>query len=350
MALKKKEGREISRYHRQYLVPQIGERGQEKICEARVAVLGCGALGSNIASHLARSGCGFIRVVDRDFIELNNLQRQVLFDEEDIREGIPKAVAARKKMGKINSEIEVEAVVEDVNFTNIEDFVRDVDMVLDGMDNFETRFLINDACVKQGIPWIYGGCIGTHGLTMVIVPGHTPCLRCIFESAPPPELSPTCDTAGVLGPAVSVVAALQAMEAVKFLSGNSTALDKTLYTYDVWTREARALKVKGLNEKVNCPTCRERKFEYLTGEKGSRTTSLCGRNAVQIARGEPLRLDLAALAEKLGKVGEVKYNAFLLRFRVEGHEITLFPDGRAIIQGTNDIAQAKTLYAKYVSL
>lgn len=341
---------DLSRYHRQYLIPQIREEGQKKLCASRAVILGCGALGSILANHLGRAGVGQLRLVDRDFIELNNLQRQVLFDEQDIADNLPKAVAAARKLAKINSQIRVEPVVADINYSNIEGLIEGADLVLDGMDNFESRFVINDACVKHGIPWVYGGCIGTHGITMVIIPGKTPCLRCVFETAPPPELSPTCDTAGVLGPAVNVIAALQAMEALKFLSGNREALDKTLYSYDVWTRESKALKVEGLHQRVDCPTCRRRNFEYLSGEKGSRSVSLCGRNAVQITMDRGLKLDFAALAEKLGAVGEVKHNAFLLKAKIGPHEITLFPDGRAIIQGTHDITLARNLYSKYVSL
>ncbi len=341
---------DLSRYHRQYLLPQIGGEGQKKISSSRVVVLGCGALGSIIANHLARAGAGMIRIVDRDFVELNNLQRQVLFDEEDIRRNLPKAVAAKEKLEKINSSIKVEALVTDVNHTNIESLIKGADLVLDGMDNFETRFLINDTCITHSIPWIYGGCIGTHGITMTIIPGKTPCLRCVFESAPPPELSPTCDTAGVLGPAVNIIASLQATEALKFLSGNLQALDKTLYTYDAWTREARALRIENLRQKINCPTCGERNFEYLRGEKGSRSTSLCGRNAVQISRDQPLSLDFKELAAKLKPVGEVSYNAFLLKFKTGEHEITLFPDGRAIVIGTASVAIARSLYSKYISV
>lgn len=340
---------DLSRYHRQYLIPQIGEGGQRRICAGRVAILGCGALGSVIANQLGRAGVGFIRIVDRDFIEFNNLQRQVLFDEEDIRQNLPKSIAAKNKLAKINSEIQVESVVADVNHTNVEKMIQGVDLAVDGMDNFETRFLINDACVKNGIPWIYGGCIGTHGITMVIVPDKTPCLRCVFESAPPPELSPTCDTAGVLGPAVNVIAAFEAMEAIKYLSGNQAALDKTLFHFDVWNRESKALKIEGLHRKVDCPTCVRRDFEYLRGEKGSRSNALCGRNAVQISLDHPLEIDFPALAEKLKGVGEVRYNNFLFRLKVSPHEITLFPDGRAIVQGTNSVALARSLYSKYIS-
>lgn len=340
----------LDRYHRQYLLSQLGEEGQRKICRGRVAILGCGALGSILANHLVRAGVGFVRLVDRDYLEYNNLQRQVLYDEEDIRQNLPKAVAAKNKLARINSQIEIEAVVADVSYANVESLVEGVDLVLDGMDNFETRFLVNDACVKHGIPWIYGGCIGTHGITMVVIPHQTACLRCVFETAPPPELSPTCDTAGILGPAVNIIAALQATEALKFLSGNLPALDKTLYTYDVWTREAKALKIEGLHLATKCLTCVEKNFEYLKGEKGSRSATLCGRNAVQIMLDRPLELDFKALAEKLKDVGEVRYNAFLLKLQVDSYEITLFLDGRAIIQGTKDISMARSLYSKYVSV
>ena len=211
---------DISRYHRQYLFNKIGEAGQLKLVSSRITIIGCGALGTVLANTLARAGVGFIRIVDRDFIELNNLQRQVLFDEGDIKENLPKAIAAERKIKKINSQIKIEAIVSDVNFTNIEGFIKDVDLILDGTDNFETRFLINDACVKLGKPWIYGAVIGSHGLTMTIIPGETPCLRCVFESAPPPELTPTCDTAGIIAPASAVIASLEATEALKLLSGH----------------------------------------------------------------------------------------------------------------------------------
>lgn len=338
----------LDRYHRQMLIPVIGQEGQKKICASRIAVLGCGALGTVVANHLGRAGVGFMRIIDRDFIETNNLQRQILFDEDDILENLPKAVAAKKKMARINSQVEVEAIVSDVNYSNIESFIEDVDLVIDGMDNFDTRFVINDACVKHNKPWVYGAGVGTHGLTMVVIPGKTPCLRCIFESAPPPELSPTCDTAGVLGPAIAIIASLQAMEAIKFLSGNHDALDKSLYTYDVWTRQSQSLKIEKARDKVNCLTCKQRRFEYLDGEKGARSTSLCGRNAVQISRDDALKINFKEIAERLSDVGEVQHNNFMMKFTVDGHPITVFSDGRAIIQGTRDITFARNLYAKYI--
>ena len=340
----------ISRYHRQYLFNKIGEAGQHRLLKSRVAVIGCGALGTVLVNTLGRAGVGFIRIVDRDFIEFNNLQRQVLFDEEDIKENLPKAIAAERKIKKINSEIQVEAIVSDVNFTNIERFIQDVDLVLDGTDNFETRFLLNDTCVKLGKPWVYGAVIGSHGLTMTIIPGETPCLRCVFESAPPPELTPTCDTAGIIAPASMVIASLEATEAIKFLTGNKQDLNHTLYSYDVWTRQAQSFKLEGLRDTTDCPTCKRRNFEFLTGEQAPKTTSLCGRNAVQITRSDQVKLDFKELAHRFEKVGEVKFNPFMFQAKIDGYEFTIFPDGRAIIKGTNDPAQAKTIYSKYVGV
>jgi len=342
---------DISRYHRQYLFHKIKEDGQKKISSSRVTVIGCGALGTVLVNTLARAGVGFLRIVDRDFIELNNLQRQVLFDEDDIKENLPKAVAAERKARKINSQIKVEAIVSDVNFTNVENFIKDVDLVIDGTDNFETRFLLNDACVKHNKPWIYGAVIGSHGLTMTIIPNETPCLRCVFESAPPPELTPTCDTAGVIAPASMVIASLEATEALKFLSGNKKDLNKTLFSIDVWTHETKNFKLEGLREVTDCPTCKKRNFEFLTGDSAAKTTSLCGRNAVQVTRGDRVKLNFSELAARFNQDGKAEYNSFMLKATTSnGYEFTVFPDGRAIIKGTNDPAQAKTIYSKYIGV
>lgn len=338
----------LNRYQRQIINPRIGEEGQKRIGSSRVAILGCGALGSTVASHLARAGVGFLRLVDRDFVEMSNLQRQVLFDEEDVRGNLPKAIAAKRKLAKINSTIRIEAHIANIYRGNIEELIGGVDLILDGMDNFETRFLINEACVKNGRPWIYAGCIASHGLVMTVIPGKTPCLRCVFESGPPPEFSPTCDTAGIFGPAVGVTAALEAMEAIKFLSGNEWSLDKSLYRYDAWTREVQSIKVELLHEKINCPVCRQGIYEYLHGEKGSRAALMCGRSAVQIQREDPLAVDLGALAEKLRNAGEVEQNEYLLKFRTGQYEISVFQDGRAIVHGTRDISIARSIYTKYI--
>jgi adenylyltransferase/sulfurtransferase len=338
----------LDRYSRQIRFPQLGEAGQRALNKSRVTLCGCGALGTVLANHLARAGVGSIRIVDRDFIETHNLQRQILFDEDDVARNLPKAEAAARKLRTINSAIDVEPVVTDIDHTNILQLVGDADVILDGTDNFETRYLINDAAVKLEKPWIYGGVIGSEGQTMTIIPGKTPCLRCVIESAPPPGMSPTCETAGVLGPAVAVIASFEAIEAIKLLSGASNALNTQLIMVDVWDWTFRQFNVAGLLGKVACPCCVERRFEWLAGGMGSHTTTLCGRNAVQVAvrRSEPL--DFHDLAARLEPLGTVRHNAFMLKFAADGYAFTIFPDGRAIISGTNDVAKARTLYAQYV--
>src|SRR5271169_5254147 len=338
----------LDRYSRQIRFPQLGESGQRALLKSRVTLCGCGALGTVLANHLARAGVGFIRIIDRDFIETHNLQRQILFDENDVAQNLPKAEAAARKLRAINSAITVEPVVTDIDHTNILDLVGDADLILDGTDNFETRYLINDAAVKLGKPWIYGGVIGSEGQTMTIIPGITPCLRCLIETAPPPGMTPTCETAGVLGPAVAVIASFEAIEAIKLLTGAWDALNANLIMVDIWDWTFRQLKVAGLLGKVDCPCCRQRKFEWLDGAMGSHTTTLCGRNAVQVAARKSDPLDFGELASRLSGLGEVRYNKFMLRFGTEGHEFTIFPDGRAIIKGTNDVTKARTLYAQYV--
>jgi adenylyltransferase/sulfurtransferase len=338
----------LERYSRQIRFHALGEAGQRRLMQSRITICGCGALGTVVANHLVRAGVGHIRIVDRDFIETSNLQRQILFDEEDVADNLPKSEAAVSKLRKINSQITIEAVVTDIDHTNILDLVSDADLILDGTDNFETRYLINDAAVKLGKPWIFGGVIGSEGQTMTIRPGETPCIRCVVETSPPPGMTPTCETAGVLGPAVAVVASFEAIEAIKLLSGAHDALNNDLIMVDVWNWQFRRLKIAGLLGVVDCPCCRHRRFEWLEGKLGSHTTSLCGRNAVQVAvrRNEPL--NFAELARRLSSLGDVRHNAFMLRFSTEGHEFTVFPDGRAIIKGTNDIAKARTLYSQFV--
>jgi molybdopterin/thiamine biosynthesis adenylyltransferase len=338
----------LDRYSRQVRFPQFGEAGQRALLKSRVTLCGCGALGTVLANHLARAGVGSIRIIDRDFIETHNLQRQILFDEDDVAQNLPKAEAAARKLRAINSTINVEPIVTDLDHTNILDLVGDADLILDGTDNFETRYLINDAAVKLNKPWIYGGVIGSEGQTMTIVPGKTPCMRCLIETAPPPGMTPTCETAGVLGPAVAVIASFEAVEAIKVLTGAWDALNVHLIMVDVWDWTFRQLKVAGLVGKVDCPCCVRRQFEWLEGGMGSHTTTLCGRNAVQVAvrRSEPL--DFRELAGRLNGIGEVRHNAYMLRFTADGYEFTVFPDGRAIIKGTNDVTRARTLYSQYV--
>jgi adenylyltransferase/sulfurtransferase len=326
----------------------LGEAGQRRLLDSHVTLCGSGALGTVLANALVRAGVGHLRLVDRDFIELNNLQRQVLFDEHDVAENLPKAEAAARKLSAINSSVQVEPVVTDIDRTNILDLVRDADLILDGTDNFEIRYLINDVAVKLGKPWIYGGCIGSHGQTMTILPGETPCLRCVFEAAPAPGEAATCESAGVLSPIVNIIASLQAAEAFKILAGRREQVNRELIYIDVWENIYRRIKIAPLLGKVDCPCCQRRRFEWLEGEQGSHTTSLCGRNAVQVSHRIPSRLNFEELASQLEQVGRVTYNRFLLRFDVDGYQFTVFPDGRAIIKGTSDVDKARTLYAKYV--
>lgn len=339
---------ELERYSRQIRFQKLGREGQERLMSSRVTICGCGALGTVLANHLVRAGVGRVRVVDRDFIETHNLQRQILFDETDVAENLPKAEAAARKLRAINSSVVVEPVVTDIDHTNIESLVSDADLILDGTDNFETRYLINDAAVKLGKPWIFGGVIGSEGQTMTILPGETPCIRCVIETAPPPGMTPTCETAGVLGPAVAVVASFEAVEAIKILSGDRAAINRELIMVDLWDWNFRRLKIAGLFGKVDCPTCKRRDFEWLDGRMGSHTTALCGRNAVQVAARQGGAVDFGELSGRLTSLGTVRHNQYMLRFATEGYEFTVFPDGRAIIKGTNDIAKARTLYAQFV--
>jgi molybdopterin-synthase adenylyltransferase len=348
MSLSSEPADPIERYSRQVRFPALGEAGQRKLMASKVTICGCGALGTVLANHLVRAGVGHVRLVDRDFIETHNLQRQILYDEQDVADNLPKAEAAARKLRAINSQVTIEPIVTDIDHTNILDLVADADLILDGTDNFETRYLINDAAVKLGKPWVFGGVIGSEGQTMTIRPGITPCLRCLIEDNPPPGMTPTCETAGVLGPAVAVIASFEAVEAIKLLTGAYDALNKELFVVDIWDWTFRRLKVQGLLGKVDCPCCKHHRFEWLDGELGSHTTTLCGRNAVQIATRRAQPLSFPEMAARLAPLGEVRHNAFMLRFATEGHEFTVFPDGRAIIKGTNDIAKARTLYAQFV--
>ncbi len=338
----------LERYSRQMRFPGIGTDGQLKLRSARVTLCGCGALGTVLANALVRAGVGHLRLIDRDFIETHNLQRQVLFDEHDVAENLPKAEAAARKLAAINSTVYVEPVVTDVDRTNILELVGDADLILDGTDNFEIRYLINDAAVKLNKPWIYGGCIGSHGQTMTILPGETPCLRCVFEAAPAPGEAATCETAGVLGPIVNIIASYQATEALKILTGRLDRVNRELLYFDIWENTQRRIKIASLLGKVDCPCCQRRKFEWLEGDLGSHTTSLCGRNAVQVAHRVAGRLDFEILAAELQKLGAVTFNRFMLKFQIEEYEFTVFPDGRAIIKGTSDIDKARSLYARYI--
>src|SRR5438309_4524601 len=336
----------LERYSRQMRFAGVGEQGQRRLLNSHVTLCGCGALGTVLANALVRAGVGHLRLVDRDFIETHNLQRQVLFDEHDVAENLPKAEAAARKLGAVNSSVYVEPVVADIDRTNIVELTQDADLILDGTDNFEVRYLINDVAVKLGKPWVYGGCIGSHGQTMTILPGETPCLRCVFEAAPAPGEAGTCETAGVLSPIVNIVASLQATEAFKILAGRTEQINRELIYLDVWDNTYRRIKIAPLLGKVDCPCCRRRRFEWLDGEQGSRTTSLCGRTAVQVSHRTASRLNFEDMARHLEPLGEVSYHRFLLKLQADGCEFTVFPDGRAIIKGTSDEDKARTLHAQ----
>src|SRR4051812_14112579 len=295
----------LERYSRQMRFYGMGEEGQRRLLDSHVTLCGCGALGTVLANALVRAGVGHLRLIDRDFVETSNLQRQVLFDERDVADNLPKAEAGARKLRAINSAVTVEPVVADIDRTNILELVQDADLVLDGTDNFEIRYLINDAAVKLNKPWVYGGCIGSHGQTMTILPGQTPCLRCVFEAAPAPGEAGTCETAGVLGPVVNIIASLQATEALKTLTGRLDRVNRDLLYFDVWENVQRRIKVAPLLGKVDCPCCQRRRFEWLEGEQGSHTTSLCGRNAVQVAHRAATRLDFERMAEQMEALGEV---------------------------------------------
>jgi len=328
--------------------PPIGQEGQQRLLRARVLLCGCGALGSVLANTLVRAGVGFLRIVDRDFLELNNLQRQVLYDEQDVADGVPKVVAAEARLRRINSQVQIEAVVADVDHTNVERLMDGMDMLLDGTDNFETRFLLNDAAVKHQMPWVYGGCIGSEGQTMTIVPGHTPCLRCLMQDAPPPGSTPTCDSAGILAPIINVIASIQACEALKILTGHLEAISRALQVFELWDNRIRQVGLDSLREHVDCPACQGREFPWLEGRRGSHTAVLCGRNSVQLSYPDRHPMDLEQLARKLEGVGQVTRNRFLLRVEVDRYKITVFADGRAIVGGTDDVSEARTVHAKYI--
>ena len=336
------------RYSRQILFREIGKSGQEKLVNSRVLLVGCGALGCAHAEMLARAGVGYLRIVDRDFVEFTNLQRQTLFKESDAAERLPKSIAAKTRIAEISSETEVEAIIADVNNSNIESLIDGCDLVLDGTDNFQVRYLLNDACVKRGITWIYGAAVSSYGTTLTIIPGETPCLRCIFDEMPDAGSSPTCDTAGVIMPIIATISATQVAEALKILVGDTASLHRSLMQFDVWANDRQRIKLGEPNP--DCKTCGQRNFEFLDAESAEFSAVLCGRNAVQIAPPRPTELDLPQLAAKLRNIAEVKQNEYLVRFTSGENEVTVFRDGRAIIRGTDDVSAARSLYAKYIGV
>ena len=334
------------RYSRQIRFAPIGGEGQRKISNARITLIGAGALGSVAAELLVRAGVGFLRIIDRDYVELSNLQRQSMYDEDDVRANLPKAVAAAGKLSRINSTVEVEAIIDDVNPATVEHYIQDVDLVLDALDNFETRFVLNDACAKHLRPWIYSSAVGSYGLVMPIVPGKSPCLRCMIGSLPAPGTSPTCDSVGVIGPITHIVASMQVAEALKWITGTGEINDFALLTYDVWAQRFQRM-APGADLMKTCPVCSEGRYEYLEGTP-LRTVMLCGRNAVQLIPAVKSDLDFTQLSETIGNSGTVEYNEFLLRCNSPPYELTLFRDGRAIVKGTEDPSLARSVYAKLV--
>jgi len=331
------------RYSRQILFPGIGEPGQERLLRSRVAVVGCGALGSFQAGALARAGVGRLVLVDRDYVELSNLQRQWLYEEADADQALPKAVAAARRLRAIDSALEVEPFVTDLTAANAVELLGESDLLLDGTDNFETRYLVNDFAVSRSIPWIYGAAVGSYGLVMPVLPGVTACLRCIYPE-PPSGAQPTCETAGVLNSITSVIASLQVAEALKILAGRPDLVSRRITTVDVWSGVIRQIDQPA--PRPDCPCCGLKQFVYLDGARRA-PISLCGRNAVQIhERSRPI--DLEDLRRRLEPPGEVRANQFALRFFLPPYEMTIFPDGRAILKGTQDVGLARSLYAKYV--
>ncbi|WP_462408947.1 ThiF family adenylyltransferase [Neobacillus sp. Marseille-QA0830] len=338
---------DLDRYSRQILFAGIGETGQRDLLNSRVAVVGAGALGTVISNHLVRSGVGYIRLIDRDLVELSNLQRQTLFDEEDAKLNLPKAVAAQKRLMKINSTVTVEAVIADLNLENAENLLTGMDVIVDGTDNFMSRFLINDVAVKSGIPWVHGAAVSSRGMFAVFKPGITPCYRCLYPIVPA-GMGETCDTVGVLSPLTDIIGSFQAMETIKLLTGHQTT--PNLEQIDVWDHAALQMDIsKGKNP--NCPACAKGQFDFLNRSSVLQETysTLCGRDTVQVNPGSQRIMDLKMTAEKLGKSGKVTANEFLLRFSPE-EEITMvvFKDARVLIHGTNDLVKAKSLYSKYI--
>ena len=331
------------KYSRQILFEPIGAEGQQRLLGAKAVIIGCGALGTAQANALVRADVGTLRIVDRDYVEASNLQRQMLFDEADAAENLPKAVAAERKLERTNSDVEVEGIVADADSCNVEELVAGFEVILDGTDNFETRYLLNDAAVKLGIPWIYGAAVGSQATTMTVLPGRTACLACVYPELPK-GIHPTCDTVGVIAPAVAWAAAIQVAEALKVLLGREPELHGSLLAYDVWKNRFQRVK---LRRDPQCRVCGVKDFVHLRGG-GPTHVTLCGRNSVQIHQRESRALDLAALKDRLARFGPVRANEYLLKCLLEPYELTIFPDGRAIIKGTQDPAVARGIYAKYV--
>lgn len=345
-------------HERQARFHGIGQTGQQRLGSCSVAIVGCGAIGSVLAERLARSGVGSLRVIDRDFVEMSNLGSQALYELDDVRSSLPKAVAAKRKLSQIHPGISVKARVADLHPGNAAELLSGVNLILDGTDNLEARYLTNDFCAKHRIPWIYNAAVESYGMNMVFVPGRTPCLRCLYPTPPEPGALPTCETSGVLNGAAAMIASIASAAALKLLVGHEGGVDQSLLLYvDPWEDEWKRWPVRS---RRNCPTCQLGEFPALEAEKGAVATALCGRDAVQVRFTDPRELDLARLARRLEELGEVNANEYLIRFRVDGAsnedgseqegqmEMVIFADGRAIVKGTSDEGTARSLYAKYI--
>lgn len=335
------------RYSRQMLFRPIGRDGQARLLRSKIAIVGMGALGTVIATQLVRAGVGYVRLIDRDIIEPSNLQRQTLYDEADAVEGLPKAAAAKAKLSQANSSVKIDAVITDVTARNAESLLADVDVILDGTDNFQIRYLINDVAVKHGIAWAYGGAVSSYGTSAFFRPGVTPCLVCLFGTDTGGGHD-TCDTVGVLAPAVSIIASLQVAETLKYLTGNLEALSNSVTHVDVWQGAFRSITFAPRNEQ--CPCCGHHRFASLDQRADALTVSMCGRQTIQVKPAQPLQVPLATIADRLGSVGTVRQNQYLLRCDLDQVAITLFPDGRALIHGTDDPVAARSIYARYVGM
>lgn len=335
-----------NRYSRQELFTPIGKAGQENISRKHVLIIGAGALGSAGAEALVRAGIGQLTIVDRDYVEWSNLQRQQLYTEDDARNRLPKVIAAKNRLSAINSSVSIEAIIADASALELKEWTQNVDLIIDATDNFETRMMINDAAQMYGIPWIYGACVGSYGITYTIIPEKTPCLSCLLGTVPLGGL--TCDTAGIIGPAVNMVVSYQISEALKILVGDSDSLRNKLISFDLWKNQYSAIKVEKLKKK-DCPSCgKERTYPYLSFEYQTKTAVLCGRDSVQIRPAHPVVRDLEALEKTLQKQGgTVQRNPYLLSFSTGSHRLVIFQDGRVIVHGTKNISEAKTLYHRY---
>ncbi len=340
---------DLRRYDRQMKYGPIGVEGQKRLLRSRVLICGAGALGSVSAEMLVRAGVGHLRIVDRDFLELNNLQRQSLYDESDVASGLPKAEAAVRKLHRINSNVTLEPVVTDVQYRNVMSLMDGCDLVVDGTDNFETRFLLNDACLESSVPWIFAGCLGADGQTMTVVPGKTACLQCLMPDGPPAAGSlPTCDNAGILASIISVMASIQFTEAIKILCGHLDQVSRNLTVVDLWNHQFRTLDTSHLREQGNCPACVEGRRDWLHGKRGSQAAVLCGRNAVQVRLGDEGEFNLNKIASQVTAGQVTSQSEFMLRVTYEDLRLTLFPDGRVIVTGTEDDRHARSIVARVI--